>query len=133
MKKILVGYNGGDEGRRALQTTIELANALGGEVLLISVVPRHPGRMPEDPWDDHTVHMAELYEAQRVLREQGIEPELIEPHGDPAREIEAVAAARAVDIVVVAPRDIGALGRILQGSVSDHVATHATATVVVAR
>ena len=37
------------------------------------------------------------------------------------------------DVVVVGTRGLGALGRTLQGSVSEHVATHAKATVVVAR
>lgn len=133
MHKILVGYDGGEPGQRALSTTIELAKALGASVSVISVVPRHPGRIAEDPWDDHDVHQSELLEARRALAEAGINAELIEPHGDPAVQIETVAAERGIDLIVVAPRGLGTLGRFLQGSVSEHVATHAAATVIVAR
>jgi nucleotide-binding universal stress UspA family protein len=36
-------------------------------------------------------------------------------------------------MVVLGTRDLGAVSRFLQGSVSEHVATHAKATVVIAR
>ena len=133
MHKILVGFNGGEPGQRALRTTIELAKALDASVAVVSVVPRHPGRIAEDPWDDHDVHQNELLEARRVLAEAGIDAELIEPHGDPAHAIETIAAERGIDLIVVAPRGLGTVNRFLQGSVSEHVATHAAATVVVAR
>lgn len=37
------------------------------------------------------------------------------------------------DTVVIGTRGLGAIGRMLQGSVSEHVATHASTTAVVAR
>ena len=37
------------------------------------------------------------------------------------------------DTIVIGSRGLGAVSRFLQGSVSEHVATHANATVVVAR
>jgi nucleotide-binding universal stress UspA family protein len=58
---------------------------------------------------------------------------MIEPMGDPAVEIEKMAKAGRFDTIVIGSRGLGTLGRILQGSVSEHVATHAGATVVVAR
>jgi nucleotide-binding universal stress UspA family protein len=63
----------------------------------------------------------------------GIEAELLEPAGDPAAAIERVAEAGGFDTIVVGSRGLGAVGRFLQGSVSEHVATHARATVVIAR
>lgn len=133
MKRIIVGYDGGETGHRALRTTIELAKALGAAVTVVSVVPRRAGRAPTDPWDDREVHLAELLKARQVLGEAGIQAELVEPHGDPAREIEILAAERGADMIVVAPRQLGAVRRMLEGSVSTHVATHAGTTVVVAR
>jgi len=100
---------------------------------VVSVIPYHPGRSPVDPWDDRSVHTTELAEARVYLASRGITPVLHEPAGDPARTIEAVAEANGYDMVVVGSRRLGALGRVLQGSVSEHVATHATATVVVTR
>jgi nucleotide-binding universal stress UspA family protein len=131
--KILLAYDGGIPARRALELTVELAKRFAAKVAVISVVPVHPGRAPIDPWDDAPVHEAQLAEAKKLLVGYGIEPVLIEQSGDPALTIERVAEDGGYAMVVVGSRGLGALSRMLQGSVSEHVATHAAATVVVAR
>jgi len=131
--KILVAYDGGDPARRALELTVQLAEKFDAAVAVISVVPVHPGRAPVDPWDDLEVHKAELAEAKAFLLEHGIEPELIERAGEPGPTIEHVAEAGGYDVVVVGSRGLGAVSRVLQGSVSEHVATHGSTTVVIAR
>lgn len=131
--KILVAYDGGEPARRALELTVKLANKLGAEVGVLSVVPVHSGRVAVDPWDDGPVHLAQLAEARMFLRERGIEPSLVKRAGDPAETIETVAIEGGYDMVVVGSRHLGAVSRVLQGSVSEHVATHAQATVVIAR
>jgi nucleotide-binding universal stress UspA family protein len=133
MNKILLAYDGGEPAKRALEQTIELARRFSASVGVISVVPVHPGRTPIDPWDDRSVHAEELLEARRLLREVGIEAELLEPGGDPAKTIERIADERGYDTIVVGTRGLNSLARMLQGSVSDHVAAHAHTTVVVAR
>ena len=133
MDKILLAYDGGEPARRALEQTIELAKRFGAQVGVISVVPVHPGRAPIDPWDDRTVHAEELLEARKALRDVGIEAELLEPGGDPAKMIEQLADERGYDTIVIGSRGLNTLTRMLQGSVSDHVATHAHTTVVIAR
>ncbi|HYO43941.1 MAG TPA: universal stress protein [Candidatus Limnocylindrales bacterium] len=133
MKKILLAYDGGEPAKRALAQTIELALKFGAEVGVVSVVPGRSGRSPVDPWDDRTVHAEELLEARRALRAAGIEAEMLEPGGDVARTIEKVADERGYDTIVVGARGLGSLAKVLQGSVSEHVATHAHATVIVAR
>jgi nucleotide-binding universal stress UspA family protein len=132
MKRILVAYDGSEPARRALDTTIELAKLSGALVTVASVVPVHPGRVPIDPWDDPAVHTQELREAKRILGEHGIQAEFVRPYGDPAREIEALVETGGFDTIVVGSRGLGAVSRFLQGSVSEHVATHADATVVIA-
>lgn len=133
MKKILVAYDGGDPARRAIDLASELARVFEATISVVSVVPVHPGRVPIDPWDDTSVHAQELLEARRLLREKGIEAELIEPSGDPARTIERIAEEGAYDMIVVGSRGLSGVGRVLQGSVSEHIATHAKSTVVIAR
>ena len=133
MKKILVAFDGGEPARRALDLAADLAVKFEAEVGVVSVVPYHPGRSPIDPWDDRAVHTAELAEARRLLAARGIEAVLHEPAGDPAGTIEQVAEVHGYDTVVVGSRGLGALSRVLQGSVSQHVVTHSAATVVVAR
>ena len=133
MKKILVAYDGGDPARRAVDLAAELARVFEATISVVSVVPVHPGRVPIDPWDDTSVHAQELLESRRLLREKGIEAELIEPSGDPARTIERIAEEGAYDMIVVGSRGLSGVGRVLQGSVSEHIATHAKTTVVIAR
>lgn len=133
MKRILVAYDGGEPARRALDTAVELARKFDASISVVSVVPYHPGRSPMDPWDDTIVHDRELAEARSLLALQGIEAQLLEPIGDPARTIERIAKDGEFDAVIVGSRGLGAVSRFLQGSVSEHVATHADATVVVVR
>lgn len=132
MKKILVAYDGQPPAKRALEMAVDLAKAFGASVSVVSVVPFHPGRAPIDPWDDGTVHARELTEARELLETEGIDAELLEPVGDPAKTIERIASEGGYDTIVVGSRQLGSLERVLQGSVSEHVATHADATVVIA-
>ena len=133
MKNILLAYDGGEPAKRALSVAIELTKKFDASLSVVSVVPVRNGRSPIDPWDDRSVHAEELREARELLREAGVEAEMIEPAGDPAKEIEKITRAGKFDTVVIGSRGLGALDRVLQGSVSEHVATHADATVIVAR
>jgi nucleotide-binding universal stress UspA family protein len=133
MKRILVAYDGGEPAHRALDMAASLAKAFDATISVVSVVPFASGYVPFDPADDHESHRLELEEATSLLHLQGIEPEVLEPVGDPARTIERIAADGAFDTIVVGSRGLGALSRFFQGSVSGHVAAHAPTTVVVAR
>ena len=133
MKNILLAYDGGEPAKRALRVAIDLTKKFDASLSVVSVVPVHNGRSPIDPWDDRSVHAQELLEARQLLREAGVEAEMIEPAGDPAKEIEKITRAGKFDTVVIGSRGLGALERVLQGSVSEHVAAHADATVIVAR
>ena len=133
MRNILVAYDGGEPAHRALETAIDLATRFEASLGVISVVPVHSGRTPIDPWDDKAVHDRQLAEARRIVANHGLSAELFEPGGDPATTIEHIAAAGHYDTIVIGSRGLGTVERILQGSVSQHVATHAQATVVIAR
>ena len=132
MNRILVAYDGGEPARRALDTAVQLAKP-DAHVTVVSVVPVHPGRVRIDPWDDALVHAQELLEAKEYLAKHGIVAEFLEPVGDPAKTIERIAEDGDFDTVVIGSRGLGVVSRFLQGSVSEHVATHARGTVVIAR
>lgn len=133
MKRILLAYDGSEPAKRALARTIQLATAFSSHVGVISVVPFRGGRNPVDPWDDRTIHADELLEARTILRQAGIEPELYEPGGDPARMIEQLARDEGYDTIIMGTRQLSGVARAIQGSVSEHVATHAGSTVVITR
>lgn len=133
MNKILVAYDGGDQGRRALEMAARLAHAFGARVDVVSVVPEGFGRVDGAAEEPALVHARELVEARAVLRERGIDAGLIEPAGDPAVTIEHLAADGGYDTIVVGSSRDAALGPAWSESVTAHVATHARATVVVTR
>jgi nucleotide-binding universal stress UspA family protein len=133
MKRILVAYDGGEPARRALDVAIDLAKRHDALVSVVSVIPVHPDRTPIDPWDERIVHAKALREAHAILAEHGLEAQLLEPTGDPARTIEELVETGGFDTVVVGSRALGPISRVLEGSVSEHLATHADATVVIAR
>jgi nucleotide-binding universal stress UspA family protein len=131
--RILLAYDGSEPARRALERAASIAKVLGGAVDVVSVVPFQGGRAPIAPWDDREVHDAELLDAKARLEALGLSSRVFEPVGDPAHEIERIAADGRYEMVVVGSRSLGLAGRVLQGSVSEHVATHTDATVVVVR
>jgi nucleotide-binding universal stress UspA family protein len=133
MQNILVAYDGGQPAHRALETGIELAKKFDASLAVVSVIPIHPGRAPIDPWDDKAVHDAQLAEAREILTSHGVAAQLFEPSGDPAKTIEHVAEAGHYDTIVVGSNGFSAVTRFLRGSVSERLATHADATVVVTR
>jgi len=133
MQKLLLAYDGTDPSRRALELAAFMTKQFGASLTVVSVVPTHPGRSPIDPWDDTAAHTAELVEADRLLRDQGIEPRLVETAGNVAQTIERIAEAGDYDAIIVGSRGLSMIGRALQGSVSEHVAANASTSVVVAR
>jgi nucleotide-binding universal stress UspA family protein len=131
MKKILVAYDGSEPAKHALEQAADLAMAMGGTVTVVSVVPVHPGRAPVDPWDDHAVHDAQLVEAKTFLATRQVAWDLLQPAGDPAKTIERIAEEGGYDMVILGSRGLGTAARVIQGSVSEHVATHTKATIVI--
>ena len=69
--------------------------------------------------------------ARTILAARQIAWDVLEPAGDPAKTIEKVAEEGGYDTVIMGSRGLGTAARVLQGSVSEHVATHANATVVI--
>lgn len=131
MERILLAYDGGEPARHALQTAAELAMAFRAALSVVSVVPVGPDGTPTEPWDGGEAHARDLHDAQRVLAEHGLQVDLLEPLGDPARTIERIAVEGGFDTIVIGSRGLSAQERALHGSVSEHVVTHTTATVVV--
>lgn len=133
MRKILLAYDGDEPAKRALEQTIELAMKFDAAVGVVSVVPVGDGIGLTDPWDGREVHAEELIEARTRLREAGIEVEIYEPDGDPAQAIERVAQEHDYDVIIVGTHGLSTVSHALKGSVSEHVASHARSTVIVAR
>ena len=129
MERILLAYDGEKPARHALQTAAELAMAFRAALSVVSVVPVGPDGTPTEPWDGGEAHARDLQDAREVLAELGVQAELLEPAGDPARKIEGIAREGGYDTIVIGSRDLAPMPG-LAGSVSSHVATHANGVVV---
>jgi nucleotide-binding universal stress UspA family protein len=154
MARVLIATDGSDRAIGAARTAMSLL-APGSDVTVLSVVDVRAevavggtgllGAEPlAMPMADPTV-AAELDEAltegardavQRTvaaLGADGVQPQVVVAHGDPATEIVGVADDGDYDLVVVGSHGAGFLKRVLVGSVSNHVVHHATCPVLVVR
>ena len=82
---------------------------------------------------DVEAHAKVLKSASDWLSQRGLSATLLSPIGNPGRTIEEVAEDGNFDTIIVGTRGLGAIGRFIEGSVSEHLATNAKATVVIAR
>jgi nucleotide-binding universal stress UspA family protein len=134
VEKVLVGYDGSEPARRALDRAAEVAN--GASILVISAVPVHAGGPrgfgPVDPEDLTEAHQ-ELVEATNLLAAKGIQAQVIEAIGDPADALVDAAERQGADLIVVGTRGISPAKRLVLGSVSSKVTTHAHCDVLIVR
>jgi nucleotide-binding universal stress UspA family protein len=132
--KILVGYDGSDHSKRAL----ERAAALVGDGDQIVVVAAAEPRVDTGITEGSHLNPSEierrrrdLEEARAFLSERGIDAETILGQGDPGSVI--VNAAKDADLVIVGSRGINRVQRLLMGSVSSKVVHRAPSDVLVVR
>jgi nucleotide-binding universal stress UspA family protein len=135
MKRIVVGFDGSDNARKALERAAEIAN--GATVAVVSATSpqkflRDPGESKEDPADVEARTQA-LAEARKYLEEKGITGQYISGHGNPADVIVAEAEDSGADLIIVGTRGLNAAQRALLGSISTNVVHHATVDVLVVR
>jgi nucleotide-binding universal stress UspA family protein len=132
--RIVVGFDGSDPAKRALQRVVDLApNA--DQIVVVAAAESHArtGIAKGAHLDPSEVQQrrGDLEEAQRFLSERGIDAEAVEAQGDPGAVI--VDAAEDADLVVVGSRGLNPVERLLLGSVSSKVVHRAPCDVLVVR
>ena len=132
--KIVVGYEGSDSAKRALQRAADLAGS-ADRIVVVAAAESHArtGIAKGAHLDPSEVQqrLGDLEEAQRLLSERGIDAEAVEAQGDPGAVI--VEAAKDADLIVVGSRGLNPAQRILLGSVSSKVVHRAACDVLVVR
>jgi nucleotide-binding universal stress UspA family protein len=143
-RSIVVGTDGSETARKAVQEAIDLAKAVGAAVVIVSAyepVPqarlREEARQtPDDlqwminPREDVD---ATLSDAADVVREAGLDVETFAREGDPADAILDVAEERDADLIVVGNKGMTGARRFLLGSVPNKVSHHAPCSVLIVR
>ncbi|HVP68889.1 MAG TPA: universal stress protein [Anaeromyxobacteraceae bacterium] len=128
MKRILVAVDGSEPSMRAARMAADVALRFGARITLAYVVPRL--LLPPDVYG---LTVAEVEREQRAhadtlvhqallqLGGTGVEVETSVLSGPPAESLAEAAQGPDVDLVVVGSRGIGAVKRMLLGSVSDRL------------
>jgi nucleotide-binding universal stress UspA family protein len=146
VRRILLATDLGPESGLAETWAIDLARVHGAQLVIVSVID--PAELTSDTmavperalaataprWDQ--VRDVRRDAAQRLVergRDAGVPATFMVWTGDPGASIVAAAAAEQADLVIVGSHGRGRLGRIVMGSVSDHVAHQAACPVLVVR
>lgn len=141
----VVGIDGSDHSRRALDWGLEYARRTGGRVHLVSA-----WEIPMGPWSATGAALDMVFargydfassaqsELDRLLSEwipedPGVPVEAEATEGNPARVLMDVARDLDADVLVVGSRGRGGFTGLLLGSVSQTCVAHSTCPVVVVR
>jgi len=130
MPGILVGIDGSDNSRKALDWAVREAGLRGTSLTVLAVHQVASNHWTGDP--ETYASDAPETEIVRQAAEDAVQ-KAVSQVGGPAPAYELVAASGDADLVVVGSRGGGGFARMVLGSVSSQVASHAAAPVVVIR
>jgi len=125
-----------DGSEASVHTAIAAAGvavATGAELRLLHVVPVFRGRNEEWTLGLDEANPEELDASVKAVSSLGLTPVREMAMGRPEHTLVRVAERDEVDLIVVGHRGISGMTRRLLGSVSEHVAHHATCSVFVVR
>jgi nucleotide-binding universal stress UspA family protein len=143
-KSIVVGTDGSDTATQAVRQAVDLAQAVGAKLELVSAYEPVPAQRlreerreaPEDlqwainPREDVDVT---LEAAAEVARAAAVSVSVYPRQGDPADAILDVAEEQEADLIVVGNKGMTGAKRFLLGSVPNKVSHHAPCSVLIIR
>jgi nucleotide-binding universal stress UspA family protein len=132
--KIVVGYDGSDGAKRALDRAVALAGN-DGQLTVVAAAETHirtgitqGGHLDPSEFEQRR---DDLEAAKKLLSDRGVEAETVAAQGDPGEAILNI--AKDADLVVVGSRGLNPFQRLLLGSVSSKVVHRAECDVLVVR
>lgn len=142
--KILIGIDDSPCSRAAMGFVRKSPWAAKSHVVVLSAV-RPPvmayseiyvppaAAMDEVMQEEKVAHQELVSQAERELREAGLETEGRVILGDPREAIVETARGEAADLVVVGSHGRSGIAKLLMGSVASHVVTHSPCSVLVVK
>jgi len=135
---IVVGTDGSETAQRAVEEAAQLAEAVGGQLHVVSAFEPAVGRIAGAPQGAAKVWaVAPDFEVQGVIekaldaiRKRGVEAKSHTVEGDPVDALLKVADRVNADLIVVGNRGMHGMGRVL-GSVPNKVSHRATCSVLI--
>ncbi|HEY0825957.1 MAG TPA: universal stress protein [Ramlibacter sp.] len=144
--RILVPTDGSALSKKAVKSAVELAAAVGAEVVALNVVPRYPtsyfeGGISISPSEVARVEkqwaeqgQALAAEVEKAAVKAGVKAKAVTVRSDLVAEaILAAARKNKCDLVVMASHGRRGIKRLLLGSETQHVLTHGNIPVLVLR
>lgn len=136
-KKILVGFDGSAQSKKATEIALSLAKSLDARLLLFAVArPPEPATMAEVDamLDDAREHFeADFKKLVARAKEMDVELETDIAVGHPVEQIVHRAETDHVDLIILGRRGVSRFERIIIGSTSEKVLRYAHCPVLVAR
>ncbi len=138
IRRVLLGTDLSRTSELATDRAFDLAHRHGAALLVVSVIdpkdPPQPADRVGSRWDqirDRRQDAAQALVARG--RAIGVTVSFLVWTGDPGESIVSAAGSESVDLVVVGTHGRGTIGRLLLGSVSEHVVRYAPCPVLVVR
>ena len=136
---IVVGTDGSDTAKRAVNEAVELAKALGAEIRLVSAYEPFRAKIVGAPQGEaqawaplpDTVVNATLEQAAARVRRRGVKVETHAVEKDPADALLEVAAEVGASMIVVGSKGMHGAKRFALGSVPNKVSHHARCSVLI--
>ena len=148
-QKMLVAVDGSEGSRKASEAAVDLAEKFGSQLFVLHAFRGYPEYMSMFPTapspSGEAIQEYEAYAKKAALEVVGrtvslaekrgvkVKPHTIETIGSPVQAITEYAAAEKIDLIVMGTRGMGGFKKMLLGSVSNGVVTHAPCDVLVVR
>lgn len=145
-QRILVATDGTALSKKAVRSAIDLAAAVGADLVALYVVPRYPVSYfeggitismqdiarTEKQWSDKGQAVVDA--VQQTAQAEGVKTKAVVAQSDlVAESIMSAAKKHKCDLVVMASHGRKGIKRVLLGSETQHVLTHSTVPVLVLR
>ncbi|ABP51046.1 MULTISPECIES: universal stress protein [Pyrobaculum] len=136
MEKIVVGYDGSPQAKRALEKAKSISEKFGSKIYVVHVIDTAVLSL-SDMFASPTVLVSLREKAEQLIQEAlsiagpGAEGKILE--GDPAHEIVKFAKDVGASLIVVGARGLSTIRRILMGSVSSRVVQESPVDVLIVK
>ena len=145
-KRILVATDGSTLSKKAVSSAVELAALSGAELVAVKVTPRYPqsyfeGSLPlsateiskiENQWTDAAQKVVDA--VAKAAKAKGVSAKAVVVKSDVVSDaVIAAAKKHKVDLIVMASHGRRGIKRLLLGSETQQVLTHASIPVLVLR
>jgi len=127
--KILIGYDGTDQAKNALQLAVRHAKAFGAEVHVLHSKPT------DLPGKEHERDRQDMDEVRKALEKQGVscKTHLLVANMDAGEHLVAFAEEHGVEEIIIGVRLRSRVGKLLMGSTAQQVILNAPCPVVSVR